>query len=194
MRKEGVDKWGRGRFDEGPFREDILADIINLFKFQQVVELGVFDGYTAMTILEKCPQVQYFGVDKWAHPDTYQCLAPRGEESRRVYGVVDMPALYQLTLKNIEPYKDRATLILETTLEASNKFENNSIDLVFIDADHSYEGVKADILAWAPKVKMGGIVSGHDFSWVGVRKAIEECLSINQITTFTDDVWVFKKS
>ncbi|MDO8578305.1 MAG: class I SAM-dependent methyltransferase [Dehalococcoidales bacterium] len=50
------------------------------------------------------------------------------------------------------------------SLTASKIFKDESLDLVFIDADHRYTPVKNDILAWLPKVKKGGIVSGHDCS------------------------------
>jgi predicted O-methyltransferase YrrM len=53
------------------------------------------------------------------------------------------------------------------------------LDFVFIDADHSYEGCKADIEAWFPKVKPGGLLSGHDydnpdFPEFGVKRAVDE--------------------
>ncbi|CAK0856203.1 unnamed protein product [Prorocentrum cordatum] len=41
-----------------------------------------------------------------------------------------------------------------------------SLDLVFLDARHDYEAVAADVVAWRPKVRPGGILSGHDFSWM----------------------------
>jgi len=54
-----TDKWGRGRFDAGPFREDLLAKWINEKKYGTFAELGVFDGYTLMTILANCPTITH---------------------------------------------------------------------------------------------------------------------------------------
>ena len=55
-------------------------------------------------------------------------------------------------------------------------YENESLDAVFIDADHSYESVVKDIAAWTPKVKRGGIIAGHDFcvDFSGVIRAVSE--------------------
>jgi len=49
-------------------------------------------------------------------------------------------------------------------------------DLVFIDAEHSYEAALADITLWTPHVRPGGILCGHDFceAWPGVKRAVEE--------------------
>lgn len=70
--------------------------------------------------------------------------------------------------------------IKKTSEEASKMFENESVDVVFIDASHKYEDVKKDINFWYPKVKKGGIISGHDYvpghpeSDIGVVKAVNE--------------------
>jgi predicted O-methyltransferase YrrM len=49
------------------------------------------------------------------------------------------------------------------------------VDFVFIDADHEYDSVVKDINAWLPKIKQGGIISGHDyFNPCGVKKAVDE--------------------
>lgn len=59
--------------------------------------------------------------------------------------------------------------------EAANYFEDGSVDVLFVDAGHSYEAVKKDIEAWLPKMKPNGIIVGHDYnSWVGVKKAVNE--------------------
>jgi predicted O-methyltransferase YrrM len=49
-------------------------------------------------------------------------------------------------------------------------------DLIFIDAEHSYDAALADIRAWAPRVRPGGVLCGHDYqaAWPGVIRAVEE--------------------
>ena len=76
---------------------------------------------------------------------------------------------------------DTIKVISGVSWETAGQFKNNSVDFVFIDADHHYESVKKDILAWYPKVKEGGIISGHDFNINAplvaerdVQKAVEE--------------------
>ena len=60
-----------------------------------------------------------------------------------------------------------------TTTEAVQFFEDKSFDLVFIDADHSYESVNEDIKNWLPKCK--GTIAGHDYNtWEGVTRAVNE--------------------
>jgi predicted O-methyltransferase YrrM len=65
-----------------------------------------------------------------------------------------------------------------TTNEAAGLFKDESLDAVFIDADHSYEAVKMDIQNWMPKVRRGGILAGHDYNsaWPGVIRAVNEIL------------------
>lgn len=60
------------------------------------------------------------------------------------------------------------------SLDAVSQFEDGSLDLVFVDGDHTYEGCLADIKAWLPKVRPGGAIAGHDLDWPGVAKAVEE--------------------
>lgn len=65
-------------------------------------------------------------------------------------------------------------------------FADNSFDFIYIDADHSYEGVKRDITNWWPKIRPGGMLAGHDYyiegyapeshiEWMGeVKQAVDE--------------------
>lgn len=69
-------------------------------------------------------------------------------------------------------------------------FDDGSLDFVFIDADHRYEGVSRDIDAWAPKVKRGGILAGHDFidyQDFGVVRAVCERFSRFEVWPGTTD-------
>jgi predicted O-methyltransferase YrrM len=70
-----------------------------------------------------------------------------------------------------------ATLIVDDSVKAAGKIADGALDFVFIDGDHSYEGVKRDLAAWLPKVKPGGWLMGHDYGNKpdgGVKRAVDE--------------------
>jgi len=68
-------------------------------------------------------------------------------------------------------------LIKGDSIEVASRIPDESLDWVYIDADHSYKSVKADLEAWFPKVRKGGIISGHDYvnyNDFGVIEAVDE--------------------
>jgi hypothetical protein len=78
------------------------------------------------------------------------------------------------------------TIIRDDSLNAARLFSDGGLDWVHIDADHSYAACKADIEAWAPKVKIGGVVAGHDYTDMnsattvfGVKQAVNEYIQRN---------------
>ncbi len=60
--------------------------------------------------------------------------------------------------------------------EAADGFGDGEVSFVFIDASHDQASVAADIKAWLPKVKPGGVLAGHDFGYSGVASAVMELL------------------
>lgn len=93
--------------------------------------------------------------------------------------------------KHMEPLKDHFRVMFEKvdSFVAAEKFENNSIDFCFIDANHTYEFVSRDIAAYIPKMKIGGsILSGHDWSDDGVKKAVTEAFPIFSVDV-KQDIW-----
>ena len=64
--------------------------------------------------------------------------------------------------------------IATSTLKAAHLFPDKSLKFVFVDADHSLEAVTADLEAWTPKVKPGGVIAGHDYTREGVYKAVHK--------------------
>lgn len=82
-----------------------------------------------------------------------------------------------------------------TSEEAAGLFKDESLDMVYIDGNHLYEFVKKDVLLWAPKVKIGGFVAGHDWQHKkapGVKPAILETIG-QPDKTFQDTSWVKQK-
>lgn len=80
-------------------------------------------------------------------------------------------------------------IVRESSENASKLFKNNSLDWVYIDADHSYEGVSKDLVTWGEKIKIGGFMCGHDWTTkptkkggviFGVNRAVEEYVLKNK--------------
>jgi len=82
--------------------------------------------------------------------------------------------------------------IRKDSVEAAKLFNDGEFFAVFIDADHSYEGVRKDIDAWLPKVMPGGILCGHDFDGMfpGVIQAVDE--SFRDKFSVMGKCWVYR--
>lgn len=104
-------------------------------------EIGVFTGYFSEVLFQHMPGLHLYCVDIWGE-GKYK----RAEEE---------------CLERLKPYN--ATIIKKPSVEAAQDVPDGSLDFVYIDAAHDYENVKKDIAAWAPKVKVGGIIAGDDF-------------------------------
>lgn len=118
------------------------------------VEVGTFKGEFSKEIVRRFTGT-LFMVDVWNElGDEYIDASNHKNFEGGVYGEC---------MNNIKGYEDRAIMIRANSKIASNFFEDNSLDFVYIDANHAYEFVKEDIELWYPKVKSGGYVMGHDY-------------------------------
>lgn len=75
----------------------------------------------------------------------------------------ELPYLYDIFKSNMKPLEGYYRDMRMPSMEAVQKFENESLDFVFIDGSHEYEDIKDDIISWLPKVKRGGVLAGHDY-------------------------------
>lgn len=116
--------------------------------------------------------------------DTCRGSGPEGPRQKDYHGaaVVQGGGTFAGTLhKNILDcgYGETIQLIIADSVAASRMFGAASVDWVHLDARHDYAGVKADIQAWLPKVKLGGWLSGDDYDeikWPEVVKAVDDLL------------------
>jgi len=87
---------------------------------------------------------------------------------------------------------------LGDSIRLSEEFDNNSLDFVYIDGNHSYEDSLKDYYYWFNKIKPGGIIGGHDYVdvWPGVVQAVDElCFKYKlQIKKYRDHSWSAKKN
>ncbi|NBW17391.1 MAG: class I SAM-dependent methyltransferase [Caulobacteraceae bacterium] len=75
------------------------------------------------------------------------------------------------------------------SLDALEFVRDESVDLVYVDGDHRYEAVVADIQGWKPKLRKGGVLAGHDWSFPAVQKALSETLGKVDYKLFQGDSW-----
>lgn len=137
-----------------------FCGLINERDYRSVVEVGVRYGNYACIILDNCPKVNLVAIDTWEpNPENF-----------------DPDGSYASCKHAFLKYGDRARMVKAYSPGIAGVFEDGSLDFVYIDALHDYESVLADIKAWWPKVRVGGILAGHDFShdWPGVMRAVKE--------------------
>ena len=75
------------------------------------------------------------------------------------------------------------------SLDALEFVADGSLDLVYVDGDHRYEGALADIKGWLSKLRKGGCMTGHDFSFPTVRQALSETFKGDYLALFQGDSW-----
>ncbi len=142
----------------------------------KIVEVGIYKGksilYLAEGIVNRGIKVRIYGVDNFVGESTVN------ETS------VDIRNEF---LYNIRPLENLIITLELPSLEAVLGFDDESLAFVYIDAAHDYDNVKADILAWMPKVKKGGILAGHDYNHPPVRKAVDEVLG--EVIQHEGNVW-----
>lgn len=87
-------------------------------------------------------------------------------------------------------YPDTCRLIIEASIQAAPRVENEWADFIFIDAGHSYRAVQADIAAWLPKLKPGGWFGGHDYcdAFPGVKAAVDQ--AFDRFDVLEGWIWV----
>ena len=149
-------------------------DLPKLFKGQAInmAEIGVEYGGYLDIYYPKLPDANIWLIDLWQteHNDDY--FSKREGQCEKAYDTISN----YVSLKNLHLCKGFSSFW-------APKFPNQFFDWVYIDADHSYEAVLKDISLWLPKVKMGGIISGHDcnpdpnneaYETFGVDRAVKE--------------------
>jgi predicted O-methyltransferase YrrM len=86
---------------------------------------------------------------------------------------------------------DAITPIREPSQAGAERFANHTCDFVFIDADHTYEAVVADIAAWRPKMLPGGLLAGHDMNRPPVVQAVQEAFGGRHRVTENGMSWLY---
>lgn len=132
-------------------------------KMKTVVEVGSFKGRSAHALLSGCASGLVYCVDPWDGNTVWE----------NQDGKVISPSIDEF-MKNTAQFPNRAA-IQATSVEAALRFQDKTVDMVFIDGNHSYDSVIEDIRTWLPKTRK--LLCGHDYNyygWPGVKKAVDD--------------------
>lgn len=128
-----------------------LAKYFAELGFKVGAEIGVFSGHYSEILLDNIPDLELYCVDYWGG---YKGYREKGFDGY-------MRSAYDQALRKLAYRK--AHIVHKMSTDALFDFKDESLDFVYIDANHEYKFVKEDIEGWTKKVRKGGIVAGHDY-------------------------------
>jgi hypothetical protein len=162
----------------------------------EAVEIGVFEGEYSEQILTHWKGQRLYGIDPFWN-FTW-------EEYRDGSNRANMESTMLKCLKRMAPFEDRFNLIRQKSVDAAKQFPDETFDLIYIDGNHSYLSVRDDLGAWWPKLRVGGLLGGHDFVMIDnpsllceVPKAVNEFVAEHQpmkLVTTGDTSWWTRKT
>ena len=172
----------------------LMQHLINMMEDPIYVETGVSAGRSISFILQKCPSIKRaYGVDFWSeNTDTFE----RSGDTHYSQAHSDRAFLSASNRILSSGHKDKVTLIKEDVAVAVDHFEDNSIDLLFLDHYLNKKDVEECLPMWYNKVKVGGYFAGHDWIYAGVKKSVlnfREQYDIKPLLSVSGGEWVWKK-
>lgn len=146
--------------EQAPYNANIItlpqhrSEIPAFFRskgFKVGAEVGVAGGHFSEMLCQGIPNLKLYCIDPW---HTVRGNRRGGSDEKHENN-------FNLSHEKLDKYN--VEFIRDISMNAVSKFEDESLDFVFIDGNHDFDFVMEDIIAWTRKVKPGGIVSGHDF-------------------------------
>ena len=137
-----------------------------------IAEIGVEKGNYASVLLGFLEPTKFYLIDCWEHQDPLIYADGKNLKSET------QETIYQHVQARFAQ-NPRMEILRQYSQQAAQQFPAEFFDLIYIDANHSYEAVKRDIASWWPKLKKGGVLAGHDyvvFNQFGVVPAVNEFL------------------
>ncbi|TML60700.1 MAG: class I SAM-dependent methyltransferase [Actinobacteria bacterium] len=137
-------------------------------------EIGVWKGDFSKLLLRRVRPTEFHLIDPWALVTDASYSEARYSKAKQE----EMDAMHQSLVETLGRHPGVA-IHRESSMEAARRFDDAHFDWVYIDGDHTYEGVRGDLVAWVPKVKAGGLVMCDDYvegQWFqgGVKRAVDE--------------------
>lgn len=150
---------------------------------ENMIEIGSYQGESTAIFRKNFIDSKIYAVDPWIN--NYDDR----ETSINAYNVLDIESNFDTITK-----RSNITKVKMFSCDFANIIADNSIDFIYVDGDHSYNGVKNDLLCWKNKIKIGGFIGGHDYNEMQadtVVKAISEVFPNSYVNLFNVS-WLIK--
>jgi hypothetical protein len=108
---------------------------------------------------------------------------------------VKQNAMKEHAFNRLKKFNERVEFVYESSVDFSKKNPEKTLDFIFIDGDHSYDGAFRDFQNYFPLIKDGGIFAGHDFTLKDVNLALRNFLGkrINEVIPLENNAWYLIK-
>lgn len=124
------------------------------------VELGVNEGYFSDYLLANSGLTRLYSIDAWSRDAEKTMAAPFKAWTVRHDEVEEAERKSREVLAK---YGERSVVVKALSWEAADTVADGSIDFIMFDAGHRFSGFALDLIKWWPKVRMGGVIAGHDY-------------------------------
>lgn len=138
-------------------RTDLWIEFIRSAQVRRMVEVGVYQGEFAETVLRNCESVlKYYMVDPWKHLDDWN---KPSNQSDAVF-----EDFLRTTKERTEFAANRRVILRGKTTDVIDQIPDGELDFAYVDGDHTLKGIAIDLIRVFPKVKLGGYIGGDDFT------------------------------
>lgn len=188
MSEEAEQGWGSVYYH-------VIPKLINENNYKAGAEIGVAYGGHSEAILKNTTVERLYSIDPYQPDyrgtDGYTTGTGRHKVN---FTFKEYEELYIHALNRLRKYGDRSILIRDTG-HAGWSQVHELLDFVFIDAKHTYNDLYADLNQWVKSVRVGGMMSGHDYnheSYPGIKLAVDRMFGVDNVNTGDGFVWWVK--
>lgn len=168
----------------------VMPLLIERYNLEVGCEVGVSAGFHSCHMLRNTNLKKLYSVDPY--------IVYGDPTNADILDANTMEIFYTRVANRLGAFAERSELIRDFSDNAAARFEDNQLDFVFIDANHTYEFVKKDIEVWYAKVRSGGLICGDDYATAhpGVKQAVDEYFGMRGLTVLfecNNRIWYVQK-
>lgn len=168
---EGLNLKGRPAEIPDCTRDDLPQFFVEM-GYKTGVEVGVDKGEFSEKFCKS--GLKLYAIDPWQYDNDY--IDRHSQEK--------LDSFYENTKKLLSPYPT-CTVIRKNSMHAVGDFADESLDFVYIDANHQLKYVIEDLVEWSKKIRAGGCISGHDYIYTNPRTQAGICHVIYAVNAYT---------